>query len=514
MESRAPFLIEMDPPEHGIYRRMLAGEFSVRRINHLRPRIQEVADERIDALLGGGPPADLVAGFALPVPSMMICHLLGVPYADHEFFESRTRAATASSDGNREAASAAIEEVSAYLDRLVSEKERHPTDDLIGRLIQEHVRTGALGHEQLVGLAVLLLLAGHETTASTIALGVVMLLEHPDQLAAFRDDPALAAGAVEEMVRLQSIGDAGAARAVVADIEVGGRLIRAGEGILPLIPAANRDPEAIDRPDVFDIRRGDRHHLGFGFGIHRCLGENLARATVEIALRTLFERIPTLRLDAPLEELPFKIRGGDIRPALAPGRVVGPVGPAWRVGGSRRRWIHAVDAYNTGMNDPTIAPARPGLRKRKKEQTRKVIAETARAFFRERGFDGVTVAEIADASNVSVKTLFTYFGIQGRSGLRGRERAAGPAHRPVRDRSPGQSAFDAVAGFLTDLVLAAGRRPVLESLERFRRSVDSPAVQSRLRLMWERYEEALAALLASETGAPAHDPRTGSSPPS
>jgi cytochrome P450 len=306
METRPPLLIEMDPPEHSIYRRMLAGEFTVRRINDLRPLIQQAADERIDALLREGPPADLVAGFALPVPSMMICHLLGVPYADHEFFESRTRAATMKTRGDDEGAAAVIAEVAAYLDGLVADKDREPTDDLIGRLIQEYGRTGALSHDRLVNMAVLLLLAGHETTASTIALGVVMFLEHPDQLAALRDDPALAAGAVEELVRLQSLGDAGAARAVVADIEIGGRLLRAGEGILPLIPAANRDPEVIDRPDEFDIRRGNRRHLGFGFGIHRCLGENLARATVEIALRTLFDRIPTLRLAAPVDELPFK----------------------------------------------------------------------------------------------------------------------------------------------------------------------------------------------------------------
>ena len=148
-------------------------------------------------------------------------------------------------------------------------------------------------------------LAGHWTTASTIALGVVMLLEHPDQLAAFRDDPALAAGAVEEMVRLQSIGDAGAALAVVADIEVGGPAHPGRRGHPPADPAANRDPEAIDRPDGFDIRRGDRHHLGFGFGIHRCWGEPGAGDGRDRP-RTLFERIPTLRLDAPEEIPPFK----------------------------------------------------------------------------------------------------------------------------------------------------------------------------------------------------------------
>jgi AcrR family transcriptional regulator len=159
------------------------------------------------------------------------------------------------------------------------------------------------------------------------------------------------------------------------------------------------------------------------------------------------------------------------------------------------------------MNDPTIAPARPGLRERKKEQTRKVIAETAEALFEERGFDGVTVAEIADAANVSVKTLFTYFESKEDLVFANENELRDQLIARVRDRAPGQSAFDAVAGFLTDLVLAAGRRPVLASLEGFRRSVDSPAVQSRLRLMWERYEEALAVLLATETGAPPHDPR-------
>ncbi|EYF01939.1 cytochrome P450 [Chondromyces apiculatus] len=322
-ERRAPLLIERDPPQHGRHRRMLIPEFTVRRVDALRPHLQQTADRLLDDMLHEGPPADLVSAFALPLSSLTICHLLGVPYADHAFFEAQARAALSSPPAEAEAAFAAV---SAYLDGLVTEKERQPTDDMISRLIVEHLRTGALTHAELVGAATLLLMAGHETTANMISLGVVTLLAHPDQLAQLRADWTLTAGTVEEMLRYHSIGDAGAVRVAVDDIEIGGQHIRAGDGIIPLVASANRDPLAFERPEDLDIHRRGRHHLGFGHGIHQCLGQNLARAEIAIAYRTLFERLPTLRLDAPWTRSPSSTRprSSASTPSPSPGELPRP----------------------------------------------------------------------------------------------------------------------------------------------------------------------------------------------
>ncbi len=304
-KRRAPLLIEMDPPEHSTYRRMLIGEFAVARVNEMRPRIQQIVDELIDEIVRKGPVADLVESFALPIPTLVICGLLGVPYADHEFFQARTREVVSLS-ASPEQAEAAFNELGRYVDELVARKEGNPPDDLIGRLIVDQCRRGTLTHEQLVSMAMLLLVAGHESSASMIALGIATFLHNPDQLAKLRAAPELAVNAVEEMMRFHSLGDADAVRVAVEDIEIAGEWIKAGDGIIPLLPAANRDPEAFERPDSLDIQRQGRHHLGFGYGIHQCLGQNLARAELEIAYRTLFERIPTLRLAVPVEGLPFK----------------------------------------------------------------------------------------------------------------------------------------------------------------------------------------------------------------
>jgi cytochrome P450 len=301
--------IDMDPPEHDVYRRMLISEFSVRRINAMRPGIQRVVDELIDDMLAKGNSADLVEAFGLPVPSFTICQLLGVPYAEHAYFQSRTRKILKLS-ADRSEATTALLEIRAYLDDLVTKAERSPADNLIGRLVTAQVATGALEHDALVGMAMLLLVAGHETTANQIPLGVLTLLEHPDQLALVRADPALMPGAVEELLRFNSIADWVAFdRMALQDIEIGGETIRAGDGIYVLGASANRDDRAFDRPDEFDITRGARHHVAFGDGVHQCLGQNLARVELEIAYGTLLRRIPGLKLAKDVDELPFKYNG-------------------------------------------------------------------------------------------------------------------------------------------------------------------------------------------------------------
>lgn len=297
-------LISADPPGHTERRRMLITEFTVRRVQALRPRIEEIVGERIDALLAGDRPADLFAELALPVPSLVICELLGVPYADRTFFQGRT--AKLLSHGTPPDERQAINrELYGYFDRLVSAKEANPTDDLLGRLIERNAETRVFSHELLVGLATLLLIAGHETTSNVISLGTLALLRHPDQLAALRADRSLIPGAVEEMLRYLSIVEAGF-RVATADIELAGTVIKAGDGVIALAGSANRDDSAFTDPDRFDVTRGARHHVSFGYGIHQCLGQNLARMELEVVFGALFDRVPGLRLAVPVTEVPFK----------------------------------------------------------------------------------------------------------------------------------------------------------------------------------------------------------------
>jgi cytochrome P450 len=305
IEDFSASLISMDAPEHGPARRAVLGEFTVRRMEALRPRIQEIVDERIDAILAGPKPADLVEMLSLPVPSLVICELLGVPYEDHDFFQhctSRMLSRTIEPQDRREA----FTKLRSYLDELVTKKEADPSDDLLGRQVLKQRENGDADHRALVSMAFLLLLAGHETTANMISLSTVALLENPEQLASIKADPGKTLPAVEELLRYFTIADTATARLATADVEIGGVTIRAGEGVLGLGYAANRDPEAFDRPDELDIERGARHHVAFGFGAHQCLGQNLARMELQIVFDTLFRRIPSLRIDAPIDDLPFK----------------------------------------------------------------------------------------------------------------------------------------------------------------------------------------------------------------
>jgi cytochrome P450 len=297
----------LDPPRHDMYRRMLSGEFTVRAIAGLRPLVQRIVDELIDALLAGPRPADLVAAFGLPVPSQVICALLGVPYEDHAFFAQRT-ATRMNLNAAPEQVRLANQEILDHLHRLVAEKTRRPGDDLISRVALRHVRTGELSHDALVDIARLLLVNGYETTANMITLGVLALLQAPDQLKKLSDDPsdATVEAAVEELLRHQTIVHIAPTRAVLEDIEVGGRTIRAGEGVITSLASANHDESVFDRPEELDLDRDARRHLAFGYGVHHCLGHTLARLELHVVFGTLFRRVPTLRPAVPLEEVPFK----------------------------------------------------------------------------------------------------------------------------------------------------------------------------------------------------------------
>ncbi len=296
-----PPFVKMDPPQHTIYRRALIGEFTAARLADLRPRIQRIVDRLLDDLSAKTPPADLVEAFALPVPSMVICELLGVPYADHEFFEVRARTAVRR-DSTPAQVQRAFIDLLTYLDRLLRRKERNPGDDLLSRLVSRQESSGVLTHDEVVSVAMLLLTAGHETSANMISLGTVMLLRSPG----FASSPDRVRDVVEELLRYLSIADTVPTRIALTDISIGGHEIKAGDGVVVLLAAANHDPRAFPQPDIFDPGRRARHHMAFGYGIHQCLGQNLVRVELEVVFSTLFRRLPRLRIDVPEEQLAFR----------------------------------------------------------------------------------------------------------------------------------------------------------------------------------------------------------------
>ncbi|MDI1478319.1 cytochrome P450 [Polyangium sp. y55x31] len=301
-----PMLLELDPPDHGPARRALLGEFTIQRINALGPRIQQIVDEHIDAMLAGPRPVDLVQALSLPVPSLVICELLGVPYTDHEFFQTHS-AQVVNNKTPGDVKLQSVVELMTYLGKLVGAKAQNPTDDLLGRQIQKQLQeTGSLDFEGMVSMAFLLLIAGHETTANMISLSTLVLLQHPEKLAAIKQDPSKTIGAVEELLRYFTIAESALGRVAKEDVEIGGVVIKAGEGIFALANTANRDPEVFENADELDLERGSRNHLAFGFGPHQCLGQNLARLELQIVIDTLFRRIPELRAAVPFEELSFK----------------------------------------------------------------------------------------------------------------------------------------------------------------------------------------------------------------
>ena len=304
-KDRKVALIGFDDPEHRTQRRMMVPSFTLRRAAALRPEIQRIVDERLDAMIAQGPPGELVSAFALPVPSMVICALLGVPYADHEFFEEQSRRLLRGpkiSDVQE-----ARDQLDAYFEQLIDAKLRQsePGDGVLDELVHQKLREGELDRREIMSFATILLIAGHETTANMISLGTFTLLQHPERLAELRARPELVPDAVEELMRTLSIVD-GLLRRATEDIDTGTTTIRAGDPVLFSVAVINRDADVYEDPDTFDWHRPTRHHVAFGFGIHQCLGQNLARAELEIALRTLLDRLPTLRLAVPADEIPFK----------------------------------------------------------------------------------------------------------------------------------------------------------------------------------------------------------------
>lgn len=297
-----------DDPEHNQLRRMLTRDFTVRRAKEMAPDIQKLVDGLLDNIVTAGPPCNLVRDFALPVPSLVICLLLGVPYEDHDHFQEHTADAfdTAATEEQK---FAAIMVMVGYITDLLERKKHEPGDDLLSRLMNDNVANGEMSIATAAMTGFIMLQAGHETTASMISLGVLVLLQNPDAMARLveTDDPAVSLKIVEELLRYLTIVHSGLVdRVAIEDMELGGQFISAGEHVVMNLPAGNFDSAFVDNPEVFDIDRNRRGHLAFGYGEHLCIGQHLARLELQIALTSIARRLPGLKLAVPVEELNFK----------------------------------------------------------------------------------------------------------------------------------------------------------------------------------------------------------------
>jgi cytochrome P450 len=298
-------MMALDPPEHTRVRRRLAAQFSARRVQEHRPRIERIVADRLDAMEHTGPPVDLVETFARPVPSLVICELLGVPHGDRDRFE-RPTAVMADRRSSPEEQIAASREFTDYARGVIERKRARPGHDILSNLIARGELTG----DELRGVAGQLFIAGHETTPNMLALSVLALLCDRSRWEALRVDLSSIDAAVEELLRYLTIVQVGAfTRTALEDVELEGVVIKAGVGVTVSLSAANRDPERFGDPDRLDVSRDARGHLAFGHGRHVCLGQHLARLELQVGLLGLLRRFPTLRLAVPAEEL--RLHAGD-----------------------------------------------------------------------------------------------------------------------------------------------------------------------------------------------------------
>jgi len=304
--SAAGSINGMDPPEHTRLRKLVASAFTARRVEALRPRVTSIVNQLIDAMAGRPQPADLVAGFSLPLPAQVICEMLGVPAADLEQFHAWSD--TIIGDWQRDSGEimTALAALYGYFGTLIEIKRARPADDLMSALIAARDDADRLSEHELTVMCCTLLIGGHETTANQINLSLLLLFDHPGEVATLRADPGLIPAAVEELLRCTRLGGLPPARVTTEDVQLGGVVIPAGEQVMPLYSTANRDPSAFTDPDRFDVTRDAASHLAFGAGVHHCLGAQLARVELQEAFRGLIGRLPGLRLAVPASDLEFK----------------------------------------------------------------------------------------------------------------------------------------------------------------------------------------------------------------
>ncbi|MBM2623582.1 cytochrome P450 [Actinoplanes sp. LDG1-06] len=299
-----------DPPEHTRLRRTVNGPFMVKRVEALRPRIQETFDGLVDDMLAGPNPANLVEAIGLPVPTLVITQMLGAPYEDHEFFQTNSNKAI-SHESTAEETAAASRALGEYLAALLRKKIAEPADDVMSEM-GGRVEAGEMTFQEAVIMSSAILIAGHETSASMISLGTLALLRDPEQLALLRDnsdDPRFVANAVEELLRYLTIVHSGIRRIANEDIDVRGTTIKAGDGIIFELAGANYDEAEFPDAEKLDLTRPARSHHAFGYGVHQCLGQSLARVELQVAYSTLYRRIPTLALAVPSERIEFAMEG-------------------------------------------------------------------------------------------------------------------------------------------------------------------------------------------------------------
>ncbi|MER5888933.1 cytochrome P450 [Streptomyces sp. NPDC001941] len=296
--------IHMDPPDHTHYRRMLTGEFTARRAQLLAPRAEAVAAEQIEVLKRLGPGADLVKNFAKPLSLRVLSEFVGLPYDQvHRYGHAPTL--LHDTDADPQEVVAAMGEAAAFFAEVIADRRADPRDDLISRLIAG----GELSDEELGNMVTLLLFAGYETTESALAVGVFALLHHQDQLKALRAEPAKLDGAIEELLRYLSVNQYDTYRTAREDVELAGETVREGDSVTVSLPAANRDPAKFGCPAALDIDRETSGHVAFGFGIHQCLGQNLARVELRAGFSALLRAFPDLDLAVAFEDVPLRLKG-------------------------------------------------------------------------------------------------------------------------------------------------------------------------------------------------------------
>ncbi|MFJ4923810.1 cytochrome P450 [Streptomyces sp. NPDC088725] len=313
-EEEAPFnptFVMMDEPDHSLYRRLISGRFTPKSVQQkLQPYIDRIVEEHLDAIEAGPETFDFVEAMALPIPCLVICELLGVPYEDRDGFHHATEVMMDMSHTRAER-DAGAQWLIDYITRLVATKrETGATDGLLADLIAIADEEGSfLTDDELIGMGVLLLFAGHDTTAAMMGLSTLTLLTHPEQRQNLAEHPEKTGPAIEELLRYLTIVQFGLGRVAKEDLELAGQQIKKGELVVVAMPATNRDPRVFDNPDTPDFDRKMTRHLAFGYGVHQCLGQNIARAELKTVLPRLFARFPDLRLAVPLDEVPMDTYG-------------------------------------------------------------------------------------------------------------------------------------------------------------------------------------------------------------
>lgn len=303
----------MDEPDHREHQRMLIVDFSKRRVDHIRAAIEATVTDLMARMREAGPGLDFVEAFSLAVPTLVICELLGVPYRDRDFFAGRAAMCMSGAHSFEDALQAG-KEINEYIDSLLTTKLADPADDMLSRLAGE-MRAGRLTRPEVVAYGRLMLIAGHETSAKQIALSTVALLADPDQMELLRsfDDPKQINNAVEELLRYLSVSQPGQRRVCVKDRYVGDTLIRAGEGVVIATASGNRDEAVFPGANRIDLSRPNaRTHLAFGYGIHQCIGQTLARAELQVVFARLYREFPTMRLAVPFDQLRFTEHDGAV----------------------------------------------------------------------------------------------------------------------------------------------------------------------------------------------------------